>query len=210
MTLEQIAIKHKTQKVPHGYMPIYERHFEPMRREEIVLVEIGIASGASLKTWREYFSKAEIIGLEKDLRAVDEFNAEFFNQGKIYALPCDVNDKESVEYAKEYFTQADIIIDDGSHWAHEQLNAFKHLWDNLKDGGWYVIEDLFALYDPVWNPKPHYSIIDEIKKRIDSVLVEGDPIQEIHIYGRNDINGIMFLRKRSEQYRIQPLSEFNL
>ena len=209
MTLEQIAIKHKTQKVPHGYMPIYEKFFEPMRKEEITLIEIGIAEGASLYTWADYFPVAKIIGLEKDQDAVYKFNDSIDEIG-VRAIQCDVNDEQSVENAKEEFLQADIIIDDGSHWAHEQLNAFKFLWDNLKPGGWYVIEDLFTLYDPIWNPKPHYNIIDEIKKRIDSILVEGDLIQEVHIYGRNNINGIMFLRKRSEEFRIQPLEEFNI
>lgn len=209
MTLEQIAIKHKTQKVPHGYMPIYEKHFESMRDEAVQLVEIGIASGASLRTWAEYFNKGWVTGLEKDDSAVNTFNQNNDPLSNAFAIQCDVNDKEDLENALAD-DLVDIIIDDGSHWAHEQLNAFKHLWDNLKPGGWYVIEDLFTLYDPIWNPKPHYNIIDEIKKRIDSILVEGDPIQEVHIYGRNNINGIMFLRKRSEEFRIQPLEEFNI
>ena len=49
MTLEQIAIKHKTQKVPHGYMPIYERHFESMREEAIQLVELELGLSILIK-----------------------------------------------------------------------------------------------------------------------------------------------------------------
>ena len=210
MTLEQIAIKHKTQKVPHGYMPIYERHFESMRDEKIILIEIGVAEGASVRTWADYFSKGKIIGLEK--YGDNVVNFDYDGQGNVLVIECDVSSEREIDRVgiKERFPQVDIIIDDGSHWAYEQLNAFKFLWDNLKPGGWYVIEDLFTLYDPIWNPKPHYNIIDEIKKRIDSILVEGDLIQEVHIYGRNNINGIMFLRKRSEEFRIQPLEEFNI
>lgn len=210
MTLEQIAIKHKTQKVPHGYMPIYEKFFESMRHKEITLIEIGIADGASLRTWADYFSVARIIGLEKDIEAVVRFNLKEYDVNGVNAIHCDANNEQSVENIKEEFLQADVIIDDGSHWAHEQLNAFKYLWDSVKPGGLYVIEDLFALYDPVWNPPPCRTIIDEIQSRMKNILVGGDSIQEVHWFGRNDINGIVFLRKRSEEYRIQPLEEFNL
>ncbi len=210
MSLEEIAKKHRTAKVPHGYMPIYEKYFESIKEQSITLVEIGIAEGASLRTWADYFNRAHIIGLEKDLDAVDRFNKSYPQGQGVIAIECDANDRDSITRALDKVPKIDVVIDDGSHWAHEQMNAFKALWDKLKPGGLYVVEDLFTLYDPVWNPKPHYSIIDEIKNRIQSILVEGDSIQEVYIYGRNNINGIMFLRKRSEEFRIQPLEEFNV
>ncbi len=202
MTLEEIAIKHKTQKVPHGYMPIYESFFETLRGKEITLVEVGVWQGASMKTWAEYFYNGRIIGLEKQVQwdSTDE-NIEVFH--------CDVADKDSVNECMAH-RKADIIIDDGSHIATEQLAAFVYLWPFLKKGGWYVVEDLFALYDPAWNKQNEWNIIDEINSRMKNILVGGDDIQEVHWFGRNNINGIVFLRKRYEDYRIQPLEEFNM
>lgn len=101
----------------------------------------------------------------------------------------------------------DIIIDDGSHIGTEQIATFNNLWPSLNPGGWYVVEDLFAAYDPVWNPEGPI-FIDVIQSKMRSILVGGDDIQEVHWFGRNDINGILFLRKRHEPFRIQPLSEF--
>ena len=36
----------------------------------------------------------------------------------------------------------DIIIDDGSHFAVDQLNTLQNLYPLVKDGGYYIIEDI--------------------------------------------------------------------
>lgn len=203
ISLQEIAIKHKTAKVPHGFMTIYEQYFEILRNKEIVLIEIGVANGASMKTWGEYFINGKIYGID----SVIMYESENLNTT---ILECDVKDENKLHNLANEIGKADIIIDDGSHIASEQLSAFKILWENLKNGGLYIVEDLFALYDPIWNDPSEPTIINLIQSRIKSILVGGDSIQEVHWYGRNNINGILFLRKRHEPYRIQPLGEFNL
>ena len=203
MNLEQIATKHKTAKVPHGFMPVYERMIGHLRDEDITLVEIGVANGASMKTWSEYFTKAKIIGLEKQVEWDEPIK-------RVTVIKCDAVSHKETKRAIEHYGMADIIIDDGSHIVGEQMAAIDNLWFSLKPGGWYVIEDLFALYDPEWNKSGERNIVDVVCERIKSILVGGGPIQEVHFFGRNNINGILFLRKRHEPYRIQPLSEFNL
>ena len=42
----------------------------------------------------------------------------------------------------------DVIIDDGSHLSFHQLFTFHHLFDALKDGGIYVIEDVHTSFWP--------------------------------------------------------------
>ena len=43
----------------------YQEKFEPLRNKKLTLVEIGVRSGASLKLWKEFFSKrATIIGID--------------------------------------------------------------------------------------------------------------------------------------------------
>lgn len=194
--LEEIARKHKTQKVPHGYMPIYERFFSPLRGKIIELLEIGVAGGNSIRTWREYFPHAIIVGVDKVIE----------DKRDPFLIQCDAT--KDFDKIKEH-GPFDIIIDDGSHWAQEQLDSFAGLWDSVKPGGYYVIEDLFALYDKIWNPSGP-TIVDLIAGRLKSILVQGDSIQEVHVFGRNDINGIMFLRKRNEVFRVQPIEEFKM
>jgi hypothetical protein len=43
--------------------------------------------------------------------------------------------------------QYDIIIDDGYHASMHQQISFKTLWNNVKKGGYYIIEDLH--YQPI-------------------------------------------------------------
>lgn len=208
--LEEIAIKHKTQKVPHGYMPIYEKFFSEYRHQHITLVEIGVAEGASIKTWAEYFTRANIIGIDAASKWRSEEKSDI---RQVLVMECDTKNEQRFSECCDtirYFGWPEIIIDDASHIAGEQLAAFKKLWPILKPGGWYVIEDLFALYDKEWNPGEEPNIIDEIQSRMKSILVGGDEIQEVHWFGRNSINGIVFLRKRYEPYRVQPLEEFKM
>ena len=196
MTLEEIGTKYGTLKVQHGYMPIYERFFEPLRLQEIRLLEIGVYEGASLKTWREYFPNAYIRGVDKEptTRAIPG--------AEIMQADASIDFEQSIGCGDYH-----VIIDDGSHIQTEVMASFAGLWEYIKPGGWYVVEDLFAAYDPDWNPDGH-PFIDHIHDRLKNILTGGDSIQEAHWFGRNDINGILFLRKRSEDFRVQPLSEF--
>ena len=50
-TLTAIAEKHKTDKVSHGYTPIYEQYLAPLRAKPVTILEIGVKSGASVRTW---------------------------------------------------------------------------------------------------------------------------------------------------------------
>ena len=164
-----------------------------------------------MKTWAEYFTRANIIGID----AASKWRSEEKSDIRyVVVMECDTKNEqkfsEHCELIGRYFGWPEIIIDDASHIAGEQLAAFKKLWPILKPGGWYVIEDLFALYDSVWNPGEEPNIIDEIQSRMKSILIGGDEIQEVHWFGRNNINGIVFLRKRYEPYRIQPLEEFKM
>ena len=57
--------KQQTNKIkPSGFLEIYENYFKDYKDSEIKILEIGIDKGASLRLWREYFSKATICGLD--------------------------------------------------------------------------------------------------------------------------------------------------
>jgi len=197
--LLELGVKYRTQKVQHGFLEIYERYFHDLKN--VRLLEIGVAEGASMKMWQEYFSNGYIYGVDKILNFKTNLENVFLSEG-------DICDKSTIDKLGNLVF--DIIIDDGSHIASEQLKAFDNLWDLLRPGGLYIVEDLFTLYDPEWNDQNENSIIDELYLRTKDILVNGDSIQEVHLYGRNDINGLLIMRKRKEEFRIQPLSEFNV
>ncbi len=60
----------------NGYTAVYERHLRPRRKKVVSVLEIGVggttslegyetaAGGQSLMMWRDYFPKAEILGID--------------------------------------------------------------------------------------------------------------------------------------------------
>jgi hypothetical protein len=142
MTLTEIFNKYGTDKgtIGHGhevhnYGPFYENLFEKIRNENITLCEIGILRGNSLRSWREYFPNATIIGVDN--------LPERLIQGENFTTLLGDSDKplELAEKIREY-GPFDIIIDDGSHLPHHQQKCLPVLFKLLKPGGYYIIEDL--------------------------------------------------------------------
>lgn len=140
--LSSIAARHGTDKATlHGYTDIYERYFEPLRDQPIKLLEIGVAGGASLRTWLEYFPNAEVIGFDHNPEYV---KGEYGERGA--ALCKEVTDPETWKWAKDCCYAFDIVIDDGGHFSTQIMAAFAGAWPLLKPGGIYAIEDTHAVH----------------------------------------------------------------
>lgn len=140
-SLTEIATKHGSDKASfHGYTDIYARYFDPLRDKLINLLEIGIAGGASLRTWLEYFPRAEIIGVDHNPAACVDFGE------RCVSINGDVTDATLWKKLVDGSWVFDIIIDDGGHFSHQIIPAFEGGWPLLKPGGLYVIEDLHAIY----------------------------------------------------------------
>lgn len=154
-SLTKLANKYKTDKgYKHNYVDDYDRHFKKFRNKNISLLELGISQGASLLMWKEYFSKGNIVGM-------DVFKGEHY-EGKVEIIQNklienDINfvvgsqtDADSInEAVKKYSpTGFEIIIDDASHNPEDQQISMAFLLPWLKNGGYYVIEDLNYKCDP--------------------------------------------------------------
>jgi len=124
----------------HGYTPFYDREFSKWRDEPIRLLEIGLNVGASIKLWLQYFSKAEVHGMDivdfKFAMPIDEdlLHRFRFHKGNQFS-PYDL--QRFVEDQPEF----DIIIDDGAHASGPIIMSFQYLWAKVKPGGYYCIED---------------------------------------------------------------------
>ncbi|MBA4170768.1 MAG: hypothetical protein H0X68_10240 [Chloroflexi bacterium] len=72
MNLGQLAAEFGSDKWGvHYYTPHYERHLAHLRKERFSLLEIGIGGyarqregGASLRMWKVFFPRAQILGLD--------------------------------------------------------------------------------------------------------------------------------------------------
>lgn len=144
MTLDELGLKHGTDKnsLYHGYCAIYERYFAPMKDKPIVLLEIGVQFGLSMKMWLEYFTKGLIYG-------IDVANAFDMVDPGLRLWQGSQTDPAFVSRVTDGGeTHFDIVIDDGCHIADAQITSFELLWPCMKPGGIYVIEDCFTWSDP--------------------------------------------------------------
>ncbi len=64
--LDDIGVRNGTalSTLGRGCLAQWQRFLDPLRDEPFDLLEIGVGSGASLRTWREWFPLAHLVGLE--------------------------------------------------------------------------------------------------------------------------------------------------
>jgi demethylmacrocin O-methyltransferase len=140
MKLIKISKKQNTTKKGLGYFEIYEKYFEEIRYNKLKILEIGIENGGSIRTWKRYFPKAKIIGLD-----IKKMN---FNIKNVDLIQGDQSSSEILNKIIKKYKSFDIIIDDGSHLTKHVIKSFKYLFKALKNDGLYIIEDLQTSYFP--------------------------------------------------------------
>mgnify|MGYP003642027315 CR=1 FL=1 len=123
-----------------SYMDHYERLFRPIKDDVKVALEIGVNTGTSIGIWSEYFANAKILGLDINPECLrhNSDRAEIFigSQDEVATLS-KITDK---------YPLIDIVIDDGSHLVDDMISSFEYLFPFVKNGGYYVIEDLYTTY----------------------------------------------------------------
>lgn len=147
----------------------YSEYMESMRNDEITILEIGIGSGPSLKMWYEYFPNAII-------HAIDVDNHSFRNNDRVTTHVCDQSDRVKLSELMQGIGEFDIIIDDGSHVVKHQQISLGHLFQYLKKGGQYWIEDLHTSDREVWQGKDLYGYDMSIEEGESTVEVLEDYI----------------------------------
>jgi hypothetical protein len=181
VTLAELAARHGTDKLLHGYCTPYEQHLGPFRDRPFRLLEIGVERGASLRAWADYFPHATIIGVDID-------PADTVNTDRVSTVVADINRYQPGG-------PVDVVIDDGSHAAVDICAAHQLLWPHINPGGWYVIEDLSTQFFPLWGGSSAGSIATDLLDGIVHRLIgqlpdQSGAVTEIHLYPR-----IVFLRK---------------
>lgn len=142
MTLDELAIKHNTDKGSqfHNYTRWYERHFRERVGTAPVVVEIGICESYSLLMWRDYFGPdARIVGVD--------YSPEYCTKaaGLGFEVICGAQEDPRI-IAQIAALRPTIVIDDGGHQGACQQATFEQLFPQLPDGSLYVVEDLHAAY----------------------------------------------------------------
>lgn len=165
--LDDLGVAFGTDKssLLHNYLVEYEKFF-PDRENVHWVMEIGVQRGdkkwharhpvPSLKVWKEFFTNAEIIGV--DIKDID------YHEERMAVWIADQSDFMDLEEISRLFTDLDFIIDDGSHKPDDQIHTFEFLKDSLKSGGIYIIEDCNAVAQKAYPEKEQiHAIIRRMK-----------------------------------------------
>lgn len=124
----------------HSYIETYDSLFSEYKDKKINLLEIGNHHGGSLSLWNDYFSDANIIGIELDersgLRQFDNIeNVTIYENTDAISF-------DTIRKIEDLGIKFDIIIDDASHLPNHQVFVCKFWSQLLKDDGVFVIEDV--------------------------------------------------------------------
>lgn len=135
-----------------GYDRVYSKYFEELKDKPINFMEIGVLTGYGLLTWKRFFSKAKIYGIEilmsdEYLNEMKNIAKDFPEYKKVKVEWMDSTDKD--QWLVFLNKQFDVIIDDGGHHPDTQIKTFEAAWPYLKPGGLYFIEDISHRYSDV-------------------------------------------------------------
>jgi hypothetical protein len=143
-TLTQIGARHDTNKTKRSrnrgaVTEIYEPYLAPRRDEELRVVEFGVRTGGSLRMWRDYFPRAQVIGVDIAPGAAEHAG------DRIEVL---VGDQKDPVLLDEIAARGplDVVIDDGGHRAQDQQEPLLRLWPHLAPDGLYIVEDIHTSY----------------------------------------------------------------
>ncbi|WP_232677285.1 hypothetical protein [Nocardioides sp. R-C-SC26] len=149
MNLTELALDFGTDKAgDHHYTQHYQRHLEHLRGEAFTLLEIGIGGyknrkngGQSLRMWKWFFPKAQIVGLDIE-------DKSWVEAGRIKVYQGSQDDEAVLERIVAEQGPIKVVIDDGSHRPEHIRETFRILFPLLADDGIYCIEDTQTSYWP--------------------------------------------------------------
>lgn len=137
--LTQLAIKHKTDKWgKHHYTPVYFDLFHNKSKRGAVkkVLEIGVAEGAGVRMFRDFFTNAMIYG-------ADNQDNRLHKEDRIEVFKCDQSKEiDLVKLLEKTGKDLDFVVDDGSHDPKHQLFTCLILMPYLPKSVVYVIEDV--------------------------------------------------------------------
>lgn len=136
-----------------GLLSKYEHFLFRLRfKSDVHFLELGAGPdnniGASMRCWKSYFRAETQLHVADIKDTAMSLSKEGFN-----VHVCDLGSTEALANLAAF--QWDCVLDDASHfWSHQKL-AFQYLFNAVKPGGIYIVEDLctsFGHYVDQYNP----------------------------------------------------------
>lgn len=125
------------------YLDVYQHLFESFVDRPISLLEIGVQNGGSLEIWTKHFPKAQhLVGCDIDPNCA----LLRYDDPRVSVIVGDANENATERRIAEISPDYDIVIDDGSHVSGDIVRAFIRYFKRVKDGGFFLAEDLHCSY----------------------------------------------------------------
>lgn len=126
----------------------YEKHFPypNVNNPQIKMLEIGIQSGGSLRSWKSWYGEQleRLVGVDIDIHCM---RSESPKERIFVEIGSQLN-HTFLHSVCEKHGPFDMIIDDGGHTAQIMQNSLQALFPGnacMKTPSWYVIEDTHTL-----------------------------------------------------------------
>lgn len=144
-SLTELGKKYGTDKYEHGFLPFYEQFFEPVRDDVRRVLEIGIADGASIRMWLDYFPNARVFGMEAPGNVPMRYGDKnrWPRDKRFIAL---MGDQAELSHLRKVLPWGpfDIVVDDGGHTMKQQQTSLEALL--VHTTRFYVVEDLHTSF----------------------------------------------------------------
>lgn len=169
VSLEELAGKYGADTLGQGYTSHYAKLLEGVRYDIKKVLEIGVETGKSHRMWLEYFPNAIIYGMDifneddrsgyvEELHRLQKGNPHLDRSIMFEGDQSNADDLQ--RFLSEYGADFDIIIDDGGHTMEQMQTSLNYLWNSVKPGGFYVIEDLHSCSNQ-WPTLYGYKVIKD-------------------------------------------------
>ncbi len=137
--LTQVGQKTGTDKATyHFFTELYDDIFSQYESPRIL--EIGVESFASIQMYLDYFKNPYIVAM--DINSKEHYINDRWKF--IRGDQSNVLDLQKCIESEKY----DIIVEDGGHTMKQQQVTFGVLLDQVKPGGYYILEDLHTSFAP--------------------------------------------------------------
>lgn len=200
--LNDLALKYGTDKIGHGYIPLYEKHLPEKVNK---FIELGVWKGAGIRMFKDYYDgEGMFYALD---RFIDGYGLITISELQALGINSYVGSQDEMWFLETIKDQFTVLSEDCSHHWDSQISTFKIMFvHNIEPGGWYVCEDIFD--EPYWGRNiihdPKDNLMGALKKwQQDKNIVtqaisqsESDLIcpliDEVHLY-----QNIVFVKKRN-------------
>lgn len=188
MSLEELADNSRTDKnTLHSYLPLYQKLLISKKETAKNVLEVGIFNGGSIKLWNDFFTNANIYGI--DIMNINNIWEGIKNNKKIilHTSTNAYNNDFFVTHLLNKNIKFDFMLDDGPH-TLESMKLFIILYTQvMTDDGILIIEDVQS-----------WDWIDILKNEVPSHLKQFIKIYDLR-QNKNRYDDIVFTIDKSNK-----------